>query len=269
MSQSPLPVRSSTPIPIDAAGTSQASLTALESWLSVANTPGSQLPELLSTTQALIAVPTTGTLSDDDDDCETSVYEAPVLPIQEHKVRFLTDLSEVEKTTEELSSVGCPSLYGGIPGMSESGADQPDLTVLTQPHTEPVLVDIGERFPFYEDFVRGRTTPLINPESRASTQLCIVADYIQYHGDIALLRSMWAKISSFTDHQAALCDFDWGEERMTVSVICLTFLKAFLPFKFGQLLKLFSFSGCIPTLLQLCLERYCRPHFHFAVLPSP
>ena len=65
------------------------------------------------------------------------------------------------------------------------------------------LVDIGERFPFYEDFVRGRTTPLVAPESRARTQLCIVAEFIQHHGDISILRSMWAKISSFTDHQAA------------------------------------------------------------------
>ena len=70
------------------------------------------------------------------------------------------------------------------------------------------LVDIEERFPFYEDVVRGRTTPLITPEYRARTQLCIVADFIQHHGGIAILRSMWAKIGSFTDHQAALCDFD-------------------------------------------------------------
>ena len=115
------------------------------------------------------------------------------------------------------------------------------------------LVDIGERLPFYEDFVRGRTTPLITPESRARTQLCIVADFIQHHGDIAILRSMWAKISSFTDHQAVLCDFDWGEERMTVSVICFTSF-AVSPFKFGQFLNPFSFSGYIPTSLQLRRE---------------
>ena len=81
------------------------------------------------------------------------------------------------------------------------------------------LVDIGERFPFYEDFIQGRTAPLITPESRAKTQLGMVADFIQSHGDIAILRSMWAKISSVTDHQVSLCDFDWGEERMTVSII--------------------------------------------------
>ena len=91
------------------------------------------------------------------------------------------------------------------------------------------LVDIGERFPFYEVFVRGRTTPLITPESRARTQLSMVADFIQNHGDIAILRSMWAKISSFTDHQASLCDFDWGEERMTVIIVCFPLPQAYVP----------------------------------------
>ena len=46
-----VPVRSSTPIPIDAAGASQASLNALESGLRIIDNPGSQLPELLPATQ--------------------------------------------------------------------------------------------------------------------------------------------------------------------------------------------------------------------------
>ena len=103
------------------------------------------------------------------------------------------------------------------------------------------LVDIGKRFPFYGDFVRGRTTPLITLESRARTQLSMVADFIQSHDDIAILRSMWAKISSFTDHQASLCDFDWGEDRMTVSIVCFPLPQAFLPSLGGYTLGLFYF----------------------------
>ena len=80
------------------------------------------------------------------------------------------------------------------------------------------LIDIGERFPFYNDFIRGRTTPLVTPESRVRTQLCLIGEYIPKHGDLSVLRSMWAMISSFTEYQAALCDFDWGEERVTVSI---------------------------------------------------
>ena len=83
-------------------------------------------------------------------------------------------------------------------------------------HSE--LVDIGERFPFYDDFIRGRTTPLVTPESHAKTQLCLVGEFIPSHGDLSVLRNMWEKVSSFTDNQAALCDFDWGDERVTVSI---------------------------------------------------
>ena len=83
-------------------------------------------------------------------------------------------------------------------------------------HTEPV--DTGERFPFFHDFVEGRTTALVTPESRAKTQLRIVGDFIQRQGDFSILRSLWSSISSLTDHQASLCDFDWGDERMTVIV---------------------------------------------------
>ena len=79
--------------------------------------------------------------SPSDEDRESSVYEVPVLPTHEHKVRLLTDFSEVEKTAEETSSVDCPSLYGGIPGVSESGAetsDHPDMTVLSHHQPDPI-----------------------------------------------------------------------------------------------------------------------------------
>ena len=80
------------------------------------------------------------------------------------------------------------------------------------------LVDTGERFPLYHDFIEGRTTALVTPESRAKTQLRIVGDFIQRQGDLSVLRSLWSSISSLTDHQASLCDFDWGDERMTVII---------------------------------------------------
>ena len=81
------------------------------------------------------------------------------------------------------------------------------------------LVDIGERFPFYDDFLKGSSTALVTPDSRAKTQICIISDYIQTHGDLSLLRNLWARIGSFTNYQATLCDFDWGEERLTVSIL--------------------------------------------------
>ena len=84
------------------------------------------------------------------------------------------------------------------------------------------LVDVGERFPIYDDFVQGRTTALVTPESRAKMQLSIVGDFLQTQGDLSVLRSFWARISSYTDYQASLCDFDWTEEHITVSLFLWT-----------------------------------------------
>ena len=43
------------------------------------------------------------------------------------------------------------------------------------------MVDIRERFPFYDDFMKGSSTALGTPESIIKIQLSIVADYIQSH----------------------------------------------------------------------------------------
>ena len=80
------------------------------------------------------------------------------------------------------------------------------------------LVDIGERFPFYEDFIRGTTTALVTQEARVKTQLCLVGDFIKTLGDLSVLRNMWARMGAFTNHQATVCDFDSSEERMSVSI---------------------------------------------------
>ena len=81
------------------------------------------------------------------------------------------------------------------------------------------LVDVGERFPFYEAFIRGTTTAVVTPESRTRTQLCLIGEFIHTHGDLSVLRNLWATVGSNTNHQAAFCTFDWGEERLSVSIV--------------------------------------------------
>ena len=81
------------------------------------------------------------------------------------------------------------------------------------------LVDVGERFPFYEDFIKGTTTAVVTPESSSRTQLCLIGDFIHTHGNLSVLRNLWARVGSYTNHQAAFCDFDWSEERLSVSTI--------------------------------------------------
>ena len=52
------------------------------------------------------------------------------------------------------------------------------------------LVDICERFPFYDDLVKGRTAALIASESRAKIQLCIIGNVIQSQGDLSILKNL-------------------------------------------------------------------------------
>ena len=85
-------------------------------------------------------------------------------------------------------------------------------------HTE--LIDVGERFPFYEDYLRGNTAALVTPQSRDRTQIHLIGDFIQRQGDIAVLRNLWSRVGSFTEYQAAFRDFDWSEDRIMVSIFC-------------------------------------------------
>ena len=72
-----------------------------------------------------------------DDDNDSSVYEVPALPSNYPKIRFLTDLSETEKTVEEASTTGHLQLYGNIPNTSGSGTEagkEPTAQVAGPPH---------------------------------------------------------------------------------------------------------------------------------------
>ena len=117
-------------------------------------------------------------------------------------------------------------------------------------HTE--LVDIGELFPFYEDFIKGTTTTLVTPESQSRTQLCLVGDSIQTHGDLMVLRNSWSRVGSFTNHQATFCDFDWeGNDLQKYSF-------AFHPSQWSNFdISSLSFPGNLPTLLHLRDARCC------------
>ena len=109
-------------------------MAALESGIQIAETSASQLPEFLpASNQCPIETPGLAIQTDDDND--SSWYEVPALPSSNPKVRFLTDLSEGEKTVEETSSTGQFQLYGNIPNTSESGteAGEESTTQIVEP----------------------------------------------------------------------------------------------------------------------------------------
>ena len=127
-------LRTSTPVPATDEWTASASLAALESGLQIAETSASQLPEHLPASNQR-PMETPGLAIQTEDDNDSSLYEVPALPSSNPKVRFLTDLSESEKTVEETSSTGQFQLYGNIPNTSESGteAGEESATQIVEP----------------------------------------------------------------------------------------------------------------------------------------
>ena len=101
--------RSSTPIHIREEDPTNAGLSAIEYALRVAIKTGSEMPELLSTSN-LAQETSVATFPQTDNDNASSVYEVPALPGKESKVRFLTGLSEGKKTVEEASVASYPAL---------------------------------------------------------------------------------------------------------------------------------------------------------------
>ena len=79
------------------------------------------------------------------------------------------------------------------------------------------LVDVGERLPFYEDYLKGHTSAAITPQSRLQTQICLLGDFIQDSGDLIILRKLWSRAGNYTGFQAAFQDFDWSEAHIMVS----------------------------------------------------
>ena len=71
------------------------------------------------------------------------------------------------------------------------------------------LVDIGERFTFYEPFVKGSATALVTPKS--PTKLSLVGDFVQTQDDLLVLRNLWSRVGSYTEHQSPFSEFNLGE----------------------------------------------------------
>ena len=80
------------------------------------------------------------------------------------------------------------------------------------------LVDIGDKFPFYDDYVAtmgGTSSP---DELRMTTQISLIGLFAPHGGDLALLRNLWTRFGAFTSHQGFFSDFDWRSDNLTVSI---------------------------------------------------
>ena len=88
---------------------------------------------------------------------------------------------------------------------------------LELPHfIESELVDIGEKLPFYHEFMAGAQHVASSSDNRARVQISILGHYLPTFGDIRALRRLLKDIGVVVNHQALFTDFNWGKERLSV-----------------------------------------------------
>ena len=81
------------------------------------------------------------------------------------------------------------------------------------------LVKTGEKFPFYDDIGESGEAA-VTSRSSCSTQLSLIGDFLRTGGNLKELRSIWLNVGTFMNHHGSFSDFDWSEERLSVSTSC-------------------------------------------------
>ena len=85
------------------------------------------------------------------------------------------------------------------------------------------LVDLGPKFPFYDEVV-GETPEIpADVDHKVHTQLSLIATFLVRGGDFPTLQQLWTRAGIFGDQQGAFAEFDWGKRRILVSHIYLSF----------------------------------------------
>ena len=120
---------------------------------------------------------------------------------------------------------------------------------------EAPLVEAGDRFPFYDDYmasIGGVTDP---DDLRNSTLISLIGTFVPQDDNFSLLRMLWTNVGQFTNHQALFSSFDWGSATLTVSILSLQVLvtdhrvhsvsKSFLSFHFRTFSTTFSCEGSL------------------------
>ena len=78
------------------------------------------------------------------------------------------------------------------------------------------LVDIGEKLPFYDEYMAGADHMSSSSENRARVQISVLGRFLPSYGDIDVLRNFWRDIGVIVNHQPLFTEFNWTKERLTV-----------------------------------------------------
>ena len=86
------------------------------------------------------------------------------------------------------------------------------------------LVDIGPRFPFYDEYMSGAGGLTNFEDIRSGTQISLIGRFVPYFGDLATLQGLWTEVGNFTNHQELFGNLDWSSTRLTVCVALTNFI---------------------------------------------
>ena len=84
------------------------------------------------------------------------------------------------------------------------------------------LVDIGPRFPFYDDYMASAGGIACPEDLRLGTQLSLIGRAVPHFGNLTILEGLWAEVGNFTNHQDSFRQLDWSSLTLTVSLFILS-----------------------------------------------
>ena len=83
---------------------------------------------------------------------------------------------------------------------------------------EVPLVEAGDPFLFYEDYMASMGGVTNLDDLRTITLISLIGTFVPKDGNVSLLQSLWTNVGQFTNHQALFTSFDWGCATLTVSI---------------------------------------------------
>ena len=101
------------------------------------------------------------------------------------------------------------------------------------------LVDIGDKLPFYDDFLANQHA-LGNPEEhRQAAQMFLTCTFVPSDENLGLLQTLWGRVGEFMNHQTLFADFAKDSATVTVGFY---FRPAHLGVIWSQTDSYFSFQ---------------------------
>ena len=94
-----------------------------------------------------------------------------------------------------------------------------------------ILIDIGDKHPFYDDYIAGTTATASSEEVKTCTQISLVGHSVPQCGDVLLLKTLWNQIGVAANHKEPFSPLEWGATTLTVSILFFPILLASLGFQ--------------------------------------